>query len=201
MFPARLSLLSSSVSLFLGGHGGEATPVPIPNTEVKGPSGEGTAAIGRGRVARRQGFSSRAARIFAIRAAFFFRLRGRRVAGSQGRRFAGLQVCKFAGSQVGGVGPLPRNVRTGGRAVGEAFGDRPRRRSPPPRGGWRGAPGGALRASPAPRPSRTLTLRAFVRKDGRAVDASLPLKPFVLTSRLSPLTSHLSPFKTACDFA
>ena len=42
--------------LFLGGHGGEATPVPIPNTEVKGPSGEGTAAIGRGRVARRQGF-------------------------------------------------------------------------------------------------------------------------------------------------
>ena len=57
--------------LFLGGHGGEATPVPIPNTEVKGPSGEGTAAIGRGRVARRQGFSSRPPGSETIRTAFF----------------------------------------------------------------------------------------------------------------------------------
>ena len=40
-----------------GGHGGEVIPVPIPNTEVKSPSGEGTAGVARGRVARRQAFS------------------------------------------------------------------------------------------------------------------------------------------------
>ena len=39
-----------------GGHGGEVIPVPIPNTEVKSPSGEGTAGVARGRVARRQAF-------------------------------------------------------------------------------------------------------------------------------------------------
>ena len=38
-----------------GGHGGAAIPVPIPNTEVKRAIGEGTAAVGRGRVARRRG--------------------------------------------------------------------------------------------------------------------------------------------------
>ena len=46
----------SSVCFFPGGHGGVATPVPIPNTEVKGSSGEGTAGIARGRVARCQDF-------------------------------------------------------------------------------------------------------------------------------------------------
>ena len=60
--------------LFLGGHGGEATPDPIPNSEVKGPSGEGTAAVGRGRVARRQGFSS-GPRFRKVPGAVFFRLR------------------------------------------------------------------------------------------------------------------------------
>ena len=48
----------SSVCFFPGGHGGVATPVPIPNTEVKGSSGEGTAGIARGRVARCQDFFS-----------------------------------------------------------------------------------------------------------------------------------------------
>ena len=48
----------SSVCFFPGGHGGVATPVSIPNTEVKGSSGEGTAGIARGRVARCQDFFS-----------------------------------------------------------------------------------------------------------------------------------------------
>ena len=43
--------------LFLAGdYGEEGTPVPIPNTEVKLLSGDGTAAEGRGRVAHRQPF-------------------------------------------------------------------------------------------------------------------------------------------------
>ena len=41
---------------FSGGHGGEETPVPIPNTEVKGPIAEGTARFARGRVGRRREF-------------------------------------------------------------------------------------------------------------------------------------------------
>ena len=39
---------------FPGDHSEEVTPVPIPNTEVKGLSGDGTAAFGRGRVAHRR---------------------------------------------------------------------------------------------------------------------------------------------------
>ena len=42
--------------VFSGGPGGKATPVPIPNTEVKGLFGEGTAGVARGRVARRRDF-------------------------------------------------------------------------------------------------------------------------------------------------
>ena len=38
--------------LYPGAHGGVVTPVPIPNTEVKGPIGESTAGVARGRVAR-----------------------------------------------------------------------------------------------------------------------------------------------------
>ena|GEM_PF-5091815 len=38
--------------IFPGDYSEEVTPVPIPNTEVKGLSGDGTAARGRGRVAR-----------------------------------------------------------------------------------------------------------------------------------------------------
>ena len=37
-----------------GAHGGVVIPVPIPNTEVKGPIGESTAGVARGRVARRR---------------------------------------------------------------------------------------------------------------------------------------------------
>ena len=47
------------VSLFPGDHSEEVTPVPIPNTEVKSLSGDGTVAIGRGRVARRRDFFTR----------------------------------------------------------------------------------------------------------------------------------------------
>jgi hypothetical protein len=41
-----------------GGHSEEETPVPIPNTEVKGLSGNGTAVLVRGRVARCRGIFS-----------------------------------------------------------------------------------------------------------------------------------------------
>src|SRR5690554_4726576 len=40
------------VTSFSGGHRGEVTPVPIPNTEVKGPIAEGTAWFACGRVGR-----------------------------------------------------------------------------------------------------------------------------------------------------
>ena len=39
-----------------GDHSEEETPVPIPNTEVKGLSGDGTAVVVRGRVARCRDF-------------------------------------------------------------------------------------------------------------------------------------------------
>ena len=42
--------------IFPGDHSEEVTPVPIPNTEVKGLSGDGTAALGCGRVARCRDF-------------------------------------------------------------------------------------------------------------------------------------------------
>ena len=44
-------------SCFPGGHREDETPVPIPNTEVKGLIGEGTAGFARGRVARCRDFS------------------------------------------------------------------------------------------------------------------------------------------------
>ena len=40
-----------------GGHGGADLPVPIPNTEVKGPIAEGSAGVARARVGRRRLFS------------------------------------------------------------------------------------------------------------------------------------------------
>ena len=39
-----------------GGHGGADLPVPIPNTEVKGPIAEGSAGVARARVGRRRLF-------------------------------------------------------------------------------------------------------------------------------------------------
>ena len=55
-----------------GGHGGEVIPVPIPNTEVKSPSGEGTAGVARGRVARRQAFSPEPRTSHIARGSFFW---------------------------------------------------------------------------------------------------------------------------------
>ena len=43
-------------SFFPGDHGARVIPVPIPNTEVKTRSGDGTASLGGGRVARCQDF-------------------------------------------------------------------------------------------------------------------------------------------------
>ena len=47
----RTELFMCSI-LFSGDHGARAIPVPIPNTEVKTRSGDGTASLGGGRVAR-----------------------------------------------------------------------------------------------------------------------------------------------------
>ena len=44
--------LASSLRLFAGGHRGVVTPVPIPNTEVKGSFAEGSAGLARARVGR-----------------------------------------------------------------------------------------------------------------------------------------------------
>lgn len=49
-------LRSLYVLIFPGDHGEEVTPVPISNTEVKGFSGDGTAANGCWRVARCRDF-------------------------------------------------------------------------------------------------------------------------------------------------
>ena len=49
--------LASSLRLFAGGHRGVVTPVPIPNTEVKGSFAEGSAGLARARVGRRRLFS------------------------------------------------------------------------------------------------------------------------------------------------
>ena len=57
---------------FPGGHGEDETPVPIPNTEVKGLIGEGTAGFARGRVARRRDFPE-GPRASARGPSFFFR--------------------------------------------------------------------------------------------------------------------------------
>ena len=48
--------LASSLRLFAGGHRGVVTPVPIPNTEVKGSFAEGSAGLARARVGRRRQF-------------------------------------------------------------------------------------------------------------------------------------------------
>ncbi len=52
LFPYTMQLYS----FFPGDYGEEVTPVSIPNTEVKGLSGEGTAGFARGRVARCRDF-------------------------------------------------------------------------------------------------------------------------------------------------
>ena len=48
--------LASSLRFFAGGHRGVVTPVPIPNTEVKGSFAEGSAGLARARVGRRRLF-------------------------------------------------------------------------------------------------------------------------------------------------
>ena len=45
------------LAAFAGGHRGVVTPVPIPNTEVKGSFAEGSAGLARARVGRRRLFS------------------------------------------------------------------------------------------------------------------------------------------------
>ena len=53
------SLKFPTERLFAGGHRGVVTPVPIPNTEVKGSIAEGSAGLARARVGRRRPFSFR----------------------------------------------------------------------------------------------------------------------------------------------
>ena len=55
---------------FPGDHSEEVTPVPIPNTEVKGLCGDGTATLGCGRVARCREYFLRAVR-FVGQPSFF----------------------------------------------------------------------------------------------------------------------------------
>jgi hypothetical protein len=50
-------VLSLSLLIFPGDHSEEVTPVPIPNTEVKGLSGNGTILRRGGRVARCRGYN------------------------------------------------------------------------------------------------------------------------------------------------
>ena len=50
--PCSFPLPASAGKHFSGDHGEKVTPVPIPNTAVKGLIGEGTAGVARGRVAR-----------------------------------------------------------------------------------------------------------------------------------------------------
>ena len=52
MFCSTLSAIVYFNRIFPGDHSEEVTPVPIPNTEVKGLSGNGSVAIGHVRVAR-----------------------------------------------------------------------------------------------------------------------------------------------------
>ena len=60
-------LFSSQLyGFFAGDHRGVVTPVPIPNTEVKGPIAEGSAGLARVRVGRR--------RLFLLPYGFSFRL-------------------------------------------------------------------------------------------------------------------------------
>ena len=49
-------LFSIQLAAFAGGHRGVVTPVPIPNTEVKGSFAEGSAGLARARVGRRRLF-------------------------------------------------------------------------------------------------------------------------------------------------
>ena len=48
--------LAFQLTAFAGGHRGVVTPVPIPNTEVKGSFAEGSAGLARARVGRRRLF-------------------------------------------------------------------------------------------------------------------------------------------------
>ena len=50
--PCSFPLPAQAEANFSGDHGEKVTPVPIPNTAVKGLIGEGTAGVARGRVAR-----------------------------------------------------------------------------------------------------------------------------------------------------
>ena len=92
------------LTIFPGDHSEEVTPVPISNTEVKGLSGDGTAALGRGRVARRRDFLRKGFRLGG--SLFLFRISG------DGR------------STIVWRGPIrgsPRGARVVGRA--SVFGD------------------------------------------------------------------------------
>ena len=84
------SLKFPTERLFAGGHRGVVTPVPIPNTEVKGSIAEGSAGLARARVGRRRlFFRLPSGRLFFFRvAAQDARTPGRQDAGTPGRQDA-----------------------------------------------------------------------------------------------------------------
>lgn len=73
-------------NIFPGDNSEEVTPVPIPNTDVKGLSGDGTVAVGHGRVARRRGF-------FCPRLAPFSSRAGRKQSFHDFLRYFSFQKC------------------------------------------------------------------------------------------------------------
>ena len=82
------SLKFPTERLFAGGHRGVVTPVPIPNTEVKGSIAEGSAGLARARVGRRRLFfaSLRGGFSFFLVASQDAKTPGRRDAKTPGRR-------------------------------------------------------------------------------------------------------------------
>ena len=95
--------------LFSGDHGARAIPVPIPNTEVKTRSGDGTASLGGGRVARCRIFSFKPVRFRGL--ALF--LPGRRGINAQcGMQNAKEMQCIGGRCRIGGAASI-RAIRFG----------------------------------------------------------------------------------------
>ena len=101
------SLKFPTERLFAGGHRGVVTPVPIPNTEVKGSIAEGSAGLARARVGRRRLFFA------SLRGGFIFFPgggAGRQDAGTPGRRDAKTPGSRDAKTPEGVVVARDRGV-------------------------------------------------------------------------------------------
>ena len=85
-----LRVPTRNVLCFSGGHREDATPVPIPNTEVKSLIGEGTAGFARGRVARCRNFQGASRKTGSL----FLHIR-------EVWKFGGVEAWRFGGLEVG----------------------------------------------------------------------------------------------------